>query len=257
MTSNFLRGLGRFVGLIDQKKPFDPDPDRLGHLIVNEEHFAQAYQHLGRRQLRKIWKEYGLQTYTQVHPESLVNFLEVLMGVIPTTKSGEKMHLFLETVVRILVFQRDKQGKRFSLYRLVEQMSLPQLIMLYDDTTLPRNLREALGGYLDGLPGFRDARIFEERLPIACYTLHQIQLKGIQGVAYVLDKRALGWFKRELASVAEFLKQPGAQGDAHRQASHLINLNRTYCILDEEDLISQLILRGFKSDLFTLNNFKA
>ena len=254
MTASFLLGLGRFVGLIDQDKPFDPDPDRLGHLIVNERHFAQAYQHLGRRQLRRLCKEYGLHAYNHVHPEALVAFLETLMGITSSSKAGEKMHLLLSTVVRILVFQRDKQGKTFSLYRLVEQMSLGYLVKLYNDVTIPKNLRETLGGYLDGLPGFRDAVIFEERLPLACYTHHQIQLKAIQGVAYVLDKRALGWFKRELTSVAEFLKQPGAQRDAHRQASYLVNLNRNYWVMEEDDLISQLVIRGFNVDLLTLNS---
>lgn len=251
MITKLLIGLGQIMG---SKKPPDHDPDRLGYLIVNAAHFAHAYRHLGRRQIRRLRKEYGRQAYAEVHPETLVVFLEALMGINPTSKSGGKIHLLVETAVRILVFKRDKQSRPFSLYRLVEQMSLPGLVRLYADTTLPKSLRDTLGGYLDSLPGFRDAVIFEERLPVCSYTHHQIPLNVIESVASVLDKPALDWFRRELAAVADLLIATTGSENAYRDAANLVHLNRNYWVMSEEDLLTQLLLRGFKLDRLPLNN---
>lgn len=251
MIIKLLKGLGQLAG---SKVPLDHDPDRLGYLIVNAGHFAHAYRHLGRRQVRRLRREYGGQTYAEVHPDTLVAFLETLMGIDPLSKSGGKIHLLVETTVRILVFMRDKQGRPFSLYRLVEQVSLPGLVRLYADTTLPKSLRDTLGGYLDSLPGFRDAVIFEERLPVCSYTHHQIPLNVIESVASVLDKPALDWFRRELATVADMLLATDGSENAYRDAAHLIHLNRNYWVMSEEDLLTHLLLRGFKLDRLPLNS---
>lgn len=251
MITKLLKGLGQLAG---SKKPPDHDPDRLGYLIVNAAHFTHAYRHLGRRQVRRLRKEYERQAYAEVHPEALVVFLEALMDIDPLSKSGGRIHLLVETTVRILVFKRDKQNMPFSLYRLVEQMSLPGLVRLYADTTLPKSLRDTLGGYLDSLPGFRDAVIFEERLPVCSYTHHQIPLNVIESVASVLDKPALDWFRRELAAVADLLLATDGPENAYRDAAHLVHLNRNYWVMSEEDLLTQLLLRGFKLDCLPLNN---
>lgn len=251
MIIKLLKGWGQLVG---SEKPPDNDPDRLGYLIVNADHFAHAYRHLGRRQIRRLGRECGGQTYAEVHPETLVVFLETLMGIDPLSKSGSRIHLLVETTVRILVFMRDKQDRPFSLYRLVEQVSLPGLVRLYADTTLPKSLRDTLGGYLDSLPGFRDAVIFEERLPLCTYTHHQIPLNVIESVASVLDKPALDWFRRELAAVADLLLATDGSENAHKDAAHLVHLNRNYWVMSEEDLLTQLLLRGFKLDRLPINN---
>ncbi|MBD8088769.1 hypothetical protein IFT48_02170 [Pseudomonas fluorescens] len=257
MTASFLRGLGRFVGLLHDPRTHDPDHDRLGHLIVNEAYFVQAYQHLGRRQLRKLCKEYGLETYSRVYPEVLTCFLEALMGMDPKSKAAERTRVLLEAVIRILIFQRDKQGSPFSLYRLIHQLSLRCLVKLASDTSVPRNLRDTLNSYLESLPGLRDAMFFNENIPVACYAHHQIQLKAIQGVSYVLDKRALVWFKRELDVASDLARQPDMRDEAYRKARHLIDLNRTYWVMDEEDFLAQLLIRGCITTLNTDLKFRA
>ncbi|KPC17366.1 Uncharacterized protein AC499_0568 [Pseudomonas amygdali pv. lachrymans] len=162
--------------------------------------------------------------------------------------------MLVETTVRILVFKRDKQNRPFSLYRLVEQVSLPGLVRLYADPTLPKSLRDTLGGYLDSLPGFRDAVIFEERLPVCSYTHHQIPLNVIESVASVLDKPALDWFRRELAALADLLLATDGPENAYREAAHLVHLNRNYWVMSEDDLLAQLLLRGFEVDHLPLNS---
>lgn len=252
MSTKILHGLGRFVGLIEHNKPVNKEPDRLGYLIVNEEHFVHSYHHLGRRTLRNLIREYGFERYADVHPDALLAFLETIIGISPTSKSGERIRLLLETVIRILIFQRDKQNKVLSLYVLLEQMSLGHLAALVNANSIPKTLREALNVYLDTLPGFRDAMLFEEGIPVACYTYHQVNLKVIQTSTAVLDKRILSWLRKELDAAAELVKDPEKLLKAHRHAQFLVRINRSYQVMNEEDLIAQLLIRGFSDKLHSI-----
>lgn len=254
MSASLIYGLRRLVGSFSHVPPGSADLPRIGHLIVDQAYFIKAFDHLGRKSLKSIIRVYDDETYANVHPDTLIAFLEAVMAVDRNTKIGERIHLLLDTVVRIVTQQRDRHHKRLSLYTLMERLSLSGLSRLQGDQLIPKALRDTLKGYLDGLPGYRDAMFFEERLPVSCFTHHQVQLKPIQHASSALGRRSLVWLKRQLDTAGNQVRDPDSLLQAHKTASHLIRLNRRYVLLDEEDLIAQLLLRGFSEKLYSIIN---